>query len=138
MRRLASSVLPRHLYVHVPFCVRRCSYCDFSIAVRGVVPVDDYLGALGSELALRFADAERWELDTLYVGGGTPSRLGPGGVRRLLEMIGRHASLAPGAEVTLEVNPEDVTVDAACAWVRSHSTIRCLRGCDAPTTRRAR
>jgi oxygen-independent coproporphyrinogen-3 oxidase len=109
-------VLPRHLYVHVPFCTRRCSYCDFSIAVRHVVPVSDYVGAVGAELQLRFPGNERWDIDTLYFGGGTPSRLGPDGVTRLLEAIRGRVSLAPDAEVTLEVNPEDATVEAAIAW----------------------
>jgi oxygen-independent coproporphyrinogen-3 oxidase len=109
-------MLPRHLYVHVPFCARRCSYCDFSIAVRDVVPVNDYIEAVGAELQLRFRGDECWELDTLYLGGGTPSRLGAHGVVRLLEAIRSRVSLAPGAEVTLEVNPEDATAEAAVAW----------------------
>ena len=54
---------PRHVYVHVPFCARRCSYCDFSIAVRREVPVDDYLRALDAELSLRFPDVDRPELE---------------------------------------------------------------------------
>jgi oxygen-independent coproporphyrinogen-3 oxidase len=109
-------MFPRHLYVHVPFCARRCSYCDFSIAVRAVVPVKDYVGAVRAELALRFSGHERWELDTLYFGGGTPSRLGPDGVASLLDAIYGRVTLMPGAEVTLEVNPEDVTADDARAW----------------------
>jgi putative oxygen-independent coproporphyrinogen III oxidase len=114
--RLAFVMLPRHLYVHVPFCARRCSYCDFSIAVRDVVPVDEYVDAVGAELALRFAGNEPWELDTLYFGGGTPSRLGAAGVARLLATICRRVTLVPDAEVTLEVNPEDATAQAAAAW----------------------
>jgi oxygen-independent coproporphyrinogen III oxidase len=115
-KRLPSDMLPRHLYVHVPFCARRCSYCDFSIAVRDVVPVDDYVDAVRLELALRFPGSDRWELDTLYVGGGTPSRLGPAGVTRLLDAIRERVALARDAEVTLEANPEDVSVEAATAW----------------------
>jgi oxygen-independent coproporphyrinogen-3 oxidase len=102
--------------VHVPFCARRCSYCDFSIAVRAVAPVNDFVAAVRSELEIRFPGAEQWEVDTLYFGGGTPSRLGPAGVARLLETIRNRISLAPDAEVTLEVNPDDATVEAAIAW----------------------
>jgi oxygen-independent coproporphyrinogen-3 oxidase len=109
-------VLARHLYVHVPFCARRCVYCDFSIAVRRDVPVADYVSGVGREMELRFAGAEHWALDTLYLGGGTPSRLGAAGVSRLLETLTRRAVLSPNAEVTLEANPDDVTPEAARAW----------------------
>ena len=109
-------MLPRHLYVHVPFCARRCVYCDFSIAVRRDVPVDDYVSAVARELEIRFAGAERWEVSTLYFGGGTPSRLGGAGVSRLLETITRRIAIAPDAEVTLEANPDDVTLETARAW----------------------
>ena len=108
-----------HLYIHVPFCARRCSYCDFSIAVRRAVPVDEFVTSVARELTIRFADAEAWTLDTLYLGGGTPSRLGPDGVARLIDAVRSRATLAPGAEVTLEANPEDVTADAARAWSRA-------------------
>ena len=109
-------VPPRHVYVHVPFCARRCSYCDFAIAVRKVVPVDEYLDALRAELTLRYADTEGWELDTLYFGGGTPSRLGGEGIARAVALVRERATLAPGAEVTVESNPEDVTPEAAARW----------------------
>ncbi len=109
-------VPPRYVYVHVPFCARRCSYCDFAIAVRRVVPADDYVRALGRELDLRFGQAGTWTAETLYFGGGTPSRLGGEGVARLLERIRRRIDLAPGAEVTLEANPEDIDAEAIRAW----------------------
>jgi len=111
---------PRHAYIHVPFCARRCSYCDFAIAVRRNVPVDDYLAALSAELKLRYpVEGDPWMLDTLYFGGGTPSRLGGAGVARMLESVLRHAQLTPGAEVTLEANPDDVTEEAARAWAEA-------------------
>jgi oxygen-independent coproporphyrinogen-3 oxidase len=103
-----------HLYVHVPFCARRCVYCDFSIAVRPRVPVDEYLEALEREWKARHDESEL-ELDTLYLGGGTPSKLGEG-IARLLDLVRRNATLRDGAEVTLEVNPEDVSPDAVRAW----------------------
>src|SRR5947209_13162303 len=96
---LSFRVHPRHVYVHVPFCARRCSYCDFAIAVRRVVPVDEYVTALDSELTLRAPSAEPWEVDTLYFGGGTPSRLGAEGVVRAVEVLRRRMHLAAGAEV---------------------------------------
>ena len=104
-----------HLYVHVPFCARRCVYCDFSIAVRATVPVDDYLAAVEGELAARHG-ATSFLLKTLYFGGGTPSKLGADGVARLVDVIRRRGVLAAAAEVTLEANPEDVTIAAASAW----------------------
>jgi oxygen-independent coproporphyrinogen-3 oxidase len=109
-------VRPRHLYAHVPFCARRCTYCDFAIAVRRVVPVDEYLAAFEAELRLRWASDSEWTLDTLYFGGGTPSRLGGAGIARAIESVRRVATLAAGAEVTVEANPEDVSPATAAAW----------------------
>ena len=109
--------MPRHVYLHVPFCSRRCSYCDFSIAVRRVVPVEEYLGALEAELSVRFGGAQVAEVDTIYLGGGTPSRLGGEGVARALELVRRRFPVAAGAELTIEVNPEDLSRSNADAWV---------------------
>ena len=108
----------QHLYVHVPFCARRCVYCDFSIAVRPEVPEEEYVGAIRRELDLRHADSEL-PLQTLYFGGGTPSKLSPDALRGLLDAIRSRASLAPDAEVTLEANPEDVSEASARAWRHS-------------------
>jgi oxygen-independent coproporphyrinogen-3 oxidase len=99
--------------VHVPFCARRCSYCDFSIAVRREVPVADYIEGIRRELTLR---AKTMHLETLYLGGGTPSRLGGDGVAELLATIRSHASWDDSAEVTLEANPDDVSAESAQAW----------------------
>jgi oxygen-independent coproporphyrinogen-3 oxidase len=106
---------PRHLYVHVPFCGRRCVYCDFSIAVRRVTPVADYLAALRVELAA--AATGELQLDTLYLGGGTPSRLGGEGIHALSELVKERASLSDDCEFTIEANPEDVTPSAVEEWV---------------------
>src|SRR5438034_3684583 len=76
----------RHLYVHVPFCVRRCSYCDFSIAVRKRVPGSEYVHAVLRELKL-LRNSPTWEatdLETVYFGGGTPSLLGSEAIQMLL------------------------------------------------------
>ena len=136
----------RHLYLHVPFCVRRCSYCDFSIAVRKRIPAREYVEAVLREVELlRRADpgaspdeTEERGLDTLYLGGGTPSLLPPDALAMLVTSLrdafgatsSRDASCVTSLgsavtpsrdvfEVTLEANPEDVTPAHATAWRRA-------------------
>lgn len=104
---------PRHIYIHVPFCARRCSYCDFSIAVRKETPVAEYLDSLKLELERTVGE---WEVDTVYFGGGTPSRLGGEGIGDLMNMLRSRVFLTPSAEVTLEANPEDITEETASKW----------------------
>ena len=106
----------RHVYVHVPFCERRCSYCSFAIAVRRVVPTSEYVDAIGVEVGLRFSDRLHTPLKSLYLGGGTPSHLGPQGIARLIETLGRKFVLNTHTEITLEVNPEDVSYTAISSW----------------------
>ena len=109
-----------HIYIHVPFCARRCSYCDFAIAVRRAVPTDTFVEAVTGEWS-GWQRHEAWDaspvIDTLYFGGGTPSRLAPDGIARLIDRIRADRAVAPAAEITLEANPDDVTPDAAARWV---------------------
>lgn len=108
-----------HLYIHVPFCARRCSYCDFAIAVRRHTPSRDYLDAVLREWAARQEDpiwAGSPVLETIYLGGGTPSRLAPEILTELLDRIAGDRALAADAEVTLEANPDDVTPELAERW----------------------
>lgn len=107
----------RHLYVHVPFCARRCSYCDFSIAVRASTPVDEYIAALEKELDGQRGMLDGSVLDTVYLGGGTPSRLGGVGVARGVDVVRNHAAIAQGAEITIEANPDDVNDLAVAHWL---------------------
>ncbi|MEO6778967.1 MAG: radical SAM family heme chaperone HemW [Gemmatimonadaceae bacterium] len=104
----------QHLYVHVPFCARRCSYCDFSISVRSVTPVASYVESVALELARH--DTSTWKLNTVYLGGGTPSRLGAG-IADVLDAVRASAAVAPDAEITIEANPDDVTDALVAAWV---------------------
>jgi oxygen-independent coproporphyrinogen III oxidase len=108
-----------HVYLHVPFCARKCSYCDFAIAVRKVVPSAAYAAAVLREWAL-WQTNPVWddspEVDTIYFGGGTPSRITPDTIDHLLNRIGADRRIAADAEITLEANPEDVTLIAARTW----------------------
>src|SRR5438046_1398912 len=108
-----------HLYVHVPFCRRRCSYADFSIAVRKRIPAREYVEAVLQELAL-VRDSSDGALETLYLGGGTPSLLPPEAIDTLVRSIRNpQSAIRNDVEVTLEANPEDVTPDNARAWRES-------------------
>ena len=108
-----------HLYVHVPFCARRCSYCDFAIAVRREVPSAQFAGLIEREWA-GWQNHHAWNdspaLDTIYFGGGTPSRLEPASIARMLQVFRADRAVVAGAEVTLEANPDDVTAANAEAW----------------------
>ena len=96
----------RHLYVHLPFCAHRCGYCDFVTAVGRHSQHAGYVDALLSELALERGVLAS-ELDTVFLGGGTPTFTEPRALERLL------ASLPPASEVTVEANPETVTQELA-------------------------
>ena len=108
-----------HIYIHVPFCARRCSYCDFAIAVRRQVPSDEFARAVIGEWE-RWLAHPSWVdapvVDTIYFGGGTPSRLDPAAVAAILDRIRSDRPIAAGAEVTLEANPDDVDAERAAAW----------------------
>ncbi|KAA1242494.1 radical SAM protein, partial [Mycobacterium simiae] len=100
---------PFGLYVHVPFCVTRCGYCDFNTytpAELGGVNPDAWLLALQTELELAAARLDGPPLHTVFVGGGTPSLLGGERLAMLLGMVRENFSLAPDAEITTEANPE--------------------------------
>jgi putative oxygen-independent coproporphyrinogen III oxidase len=101
----------RHLYVHLPFCASRCGYCAFVVEVGALGRRDAYLDGL-----LRELDREAWRLeplDSVYLGGGTPTLMRPRRLARLMERI--VPRLAPGAEVTVEANPETVDRPALAA-----------------------
>lgn len=108
-----------NLYIHVPFCARRCSYCDFSIAVRRTVPSARFAESVLREwrgVQSHSAWAESAELETVYFGGGTPSHLEPAALGTILAGLRAERKVLPAAEITLEANPDDVTPAAAEAW----------------------
>jgi oxygen-independent coproporphyrinogen-3 oxidase len=111
----------RHLYVHVPFCLRRCSYCDFAVQAVSSAPTEAWLAAVEQELVQVSAE-HQWvspaPLATVYVGGGTPSLIGGGGMNGLRSAISPFFTLDPDAEWTAEANPETLTEDVASEWAR--------------------
>jgi oxygen-independent coproporphyrinogen-3 oxidase len=108
-----------HIYIHVPFCARRCSYCDFAIAVRRDTPSNAFLRAVLDEWTL-WQDHPVWidtpRIATVYFGGGTPSRLSRETVGAILQRIRNDRVVEQDAEITLEANPEDINAAAAESW----------------------
>jgi oxygen-independent coproporphyrinogen-3 oxidase len=97
---------PLSLYVHVPWCARKCPYCDFnSHEARGGIPQDEYVRALLADLEFELAQADGRRIETVFIGGGTPSLFSPRAIAALLTGIRSRADLAPEAEITLEANP---------------------------------
>ena len=112
----------RSLYVHAPFCSRRCFYCDFAVKVAPHGDPAEWLEAIGGEL--RSLEEEgtfvlHGALDTLYVGGGTPSLLGPTAMDGLRRIVSPSRLGSPHLEWTSEANPESFTREVADAWKRS-------------------
>jgi oxygen-independent coproporphyrinogen-3 oxidase len=97
------------VYVHWPFCLSKCPYCDFNSHVR-TQGVDEarYIAAFRAELAHRAALAPGRQVGSIFFGGGTPSLMQPKTVAAIIEAIGEHWTIKPGAEITLEANPTSV------------------------------
>ena len=94
------------LYIHIPFCKAKCIYCDFYSLPRAEGQMDAYVSALTAQLAAWRERTADCTVDTVYFGGGTPSYLGPDRLCRLLDAVFQSYRVAPGAEVTLEANPD--------------------------------
>lgn len=104
------------LYVHIPYCVRKCNYCDFCSLPNGRDAVPDaYIDALCKEIASYQSDTKRM-LDTVYFGGGTPSLLSASQVGRIMAEIRKTFVLSDFPEITFEANPGTLTYDKAAAF----------------------
>lgn len=98
-----------NLYIHVPFCAQRCSYCDFYTQTQLGLRVG-YIEALKLELEARKVELlPNEELEHIYFGGGTPSLLSAEELGQIFDCIAQHYSISPEAEITLEANPDDIT-----------------------------
>jgi oxygen-independent coproporphyrinogen-3 oxidase len=100
------SLPPLSLYVHLPWCVAKCPYCDFnSYTLHGELPEAAYIDALLSDLAAQLPQLERREIGSVFFGGGTPSLFSPPGMARLLDGLQRELEFSAELEITLEANP---------------------------------
>ena len=104
------------LYIHIPFCVRKCGYCDFYSGVSSESEIDAYIAAMDTELALRFPHG--FAPDTIFMGGGTPTRLSAVQLARLGEILRARLDLSSCREFTSEINPGTLTPAKAEALIR--------------------
>nr|WP_086900469.1 radical SAM family heme chaperone HemW [Kushneria marisflavi] len=103
---MMSFLPPLALYIHVPWCVRKCPYCDFnSHALSGALPEAAYIDALLADLDAEMINVQGRPLTSIFIGGGTPSLVSGAGYQRLLAGIEARLTLAPDIEITLEANP---------------------------------
>lgn len=105
-------------YLHIPYCKSRCIYCDFytTASQRGY---SSFVEALCGEIVLRSASWKEVEMQTIYIGGGTPSQLSVDELRHIFDTIYQYYHIAPTAEITLEANPDDLT-EAYVKAMRQH------------------
>ncbi|WP_273455268.1 radical SAM family heme chaperone HemW [Nevskia ramosa] len=111
MTGVDAAAIPLSLYLHFPWCVAKCPYCDFnSHGLRGAVPEDAYIAALIRDLDFELLQPESRPIQSIFMGGGTPSLFSGRAIASVLEAFAKRLSFAPDIEITLEANPG--TVDA--------------------------
>lgn len=103
------------IYLHIPFCRQACHYCNFHFSTSLKLK-NDFLEALLKEAELRRGYIGNQRVDTVYFGGGTPSLLTEPELSAVMKTLHRCYDISPGAEITLEANPDDITYDAAISW----------------------
>src|ERR1700739_4889401 len=103
------------IYIHIPFCKQACHYCDFHFSIF-LNNKEAFLKALKKEIELQkeyllstALVGEKVDIDTIYLGGGTPSLLSQAELMDVFEVLNKHFKINPGAEITLEANPDDLT-----------------------------
>ena len=111
---------PLSLYIHIPWCVQKCPYCDFnSHALKGDVPHDEYVAHLLRDLENDAPMAQGREIKTIFIGGGTPSLLSGEAMQNLLDGVRARLPLAADAEITMEANPGTVEADRFVSYQRA-------------------
>ncbi|OFX27320.1 MAG: hypothetical protein A2033_10915 [Bacteroidetes bacterium GWA2_31_9] len=98
------------IYIHIPFCKSKCIYCDFC-SITKLALSNDFLVALNHEFAFRKNEFQNETIETIYFGGGTPSLLKTSEIQSILEGINKNYAVAKNPEITIEVNPDDISFD---------------------------
>jgi len=103
------------LYIHIPFCHTKCTYCDFNTYSGIENLIDDFSNSIYKEIEF-WKSNEKYSVDSIFIGGGTPSYIDPKIIKNILIKINKNFQISNEVEITLEINPEDVTKDKAVYW----------------------
>ena len=105
--------MARGVYIHIPFCHQICNYCDFNKVFFKNQPVDEYIEALGREMELTVQQMPEAfaNIETIFLGGGTPTSLSAAQIKKLLALIAKHIPLSNVKEFSSEANPDELTVE---------------------------
>ncbi|MBK8954893.1 MAG: radical SAM family heme chaperone HemW [Saprospiraceae bacterium] len=103
------------IYIHIPYCKRKCSYCNFHFSTN-LTTMDALMQALLKEISARAPEALEYGIQSMYLGGGTPSLLSPNIFEKLFETILKYYHLSEDCEITLEANPDDIHTDLLRDW----------------------
>ena len=107
------------VYIHIPFCRRKCAYCDFVSFADREAGIPEYTAAVCSEIREKAGAIRDRTIRTVYVGGGTPSLLPGGSVAAVLSALRNACNVSADAEITVEANPESVTEEKAAQWLHA-------------------
>lgn len=103
------------IYIHIPYCRQKCHYCNFfSVATRATMPA--MVDAICLETALQKSYVDCKTIETIYIGGGTPSMLQPDMLAKLMDSVRKHHFISEDAEITLEANPDDINAESLRSW----------------------
>lgn len=121
MNRTVTPRPPLSAYIHLPWCERKCPYCDFNSHEASDIPEAAYVDALLRDLGQEYIGESR-SIETVFIGGGTPSLFSVTAIARLLEGLRNTVELAPGAEVTMEANPGSTDNERLAGYARAGVT----------------
>lgn len=107
--------LLRKLYIHIPFCARKCNYCDFNSYGNMLFLQDDYIDAVIREIN----SLEKCDIDTIYFGGGTPSFIKTENIAKIMNAVKSHFNVYENAEITLEANPATLSIEKLLSYKKS-------------------
>ena len=103
------------IYIHIPFCRKKCHYCNFHFTTS-LYYKDDLVKAIANEISLQKDYLQNERVETIYFGGGTPSLLNIEDVVLILDRVRRYFQITDNPEITLETNPDDITEEKIIGW----------------------